>query len=435
MQTSVGNDNFYGFSNPQKLAAKYGTPLYVYNEKVLRKCCQDIMSIAKSAGMEASYSVKANSNPALLAIIREEGFHADAMSPGELEMDKLAGWQAEDVFYISNNIAPAEMLEAIRQGCLVSVDSLSQLEMFGLIANALNKKPCCFQKDREDAACGYRVMVRMNPGIGAGHSDKVVTGGSKTKFGVSLEKLPDLLKLLKEYNLTLAGLNQHIGSLFLEPEPYLEAAKILLHFAGELPEHIFKHLEYLDFGGGFGISYHKEGQSLDLEATAAGLKNLLEPWRARSAYAGKFLMEPGRYVVAQCGKLLGQVTSVKENAGINYAGTDLGFNVLMRPVLYDAYHEIETYGAEGEPIPQTITGNICESGDILAKNRMLPPLSPGNLIIVADTGAYGFSMASNYNERLLPAEILIQADGHERLIRRRQTIDDLKTCLEGMGAN
>lgn len=417
MTNTFHSDNFFGNSDPESLADQYGSPLYVYNEIILRERCRDIMRLAGNAGTEASYSVKANSNPELLRIIRQEGLHADAMSPGELFMDDMAGWDAENIFYISNNNGPDELLNAISHGCLVSVDSLSQLDMFGSICR------------------GGRVMARINPGIGAGHSDKVVTGGAKTKFGIAMSALPELLDILQTHELRLAGLNQHIGSLFLEPTPYLEAASTLLAFATSLPASIFSNLEILDFGGGFGISYHKGGNGLNLEETAEGLGKILAEWRADTGYQGRFLIEPGRYIVAQCGRLIGQVTSTKTNGGVNYVGTDIGFNILMRPVLYDAWHEVESRGAIGEPILQTITGNICESGDILAKDRLLPPLKPGNLVIVHDTGAYGFSMASNYNERLLPAEILVCENGLAKLIRRRQTLADLASCLPVEGKN
>lgn len=408
-------DNFFGASNPESLADNYGTPLYVYNEGILRQRCRNIMRLARAAGAEASYSVKANSNPSLLRIIREEGLHADAMSPGELYMDSLAGWKPEEIYYISNNNGPDELLNAIGHGCLVSVDSLSQLDMFGSI------NP------------GGSVMARINPGIGAGHSDKVVTGGAKTKFGIAMSALPELIGLLKKHDLRLVGLNQHIGSLFLTPEPYVKAAVELLKFCGQLPAELFAQLQILDFGGGFGISYQKGGAGLDLERTASMLALVLGRWRKDSGYQGRFLIEPGRYVVAECGRLIGQVSSIKSNAGINYVGTDIGFNILMRPVLYDAFHEVEAWGASGEPVAQTITGNICESGDVLAKDRLLPPLEPGNFVIVHDAGAYGFSMASNYNERLLPAEILVCGDGSHKLIRRGQTLADLAACLPGRG--
>lgn len=406
---------FYGSTSPRQLADEFGTPLFVYNENILRQRCRELKTLSRHDGFGVSYSVKANSNPQLLRIIREEGLAADAMSPGELAMDKLAGYQPSEIFYISNNNTGAELEMAADEGLLVSVDSLSQLETLGRL------RP------------GIRVMARLNPGIGAGHHKKVVTGGSDSKFGIELDKIPEIISLLGRYELVLAGLNQHIGSLFMRPESYLEACAVLLGAARSLPREIFNKLEVLDFGGGFGIPYHKYEREvrLDLEALGGALSIMIGDWSAQTGYKGRFLVEPGRYVVAECGLVLGSVTSVKSTGKTTFVGTDIGFNVLMRPVLYDSFHDVEVYGPKRDDrlILQTIVGNICESGDILAKNRLLPRLAVDDLIAVLDAGAYGFSMASNYNMRLLPAEVLIKNDGSPKLIRRRQTVQDLEACL------
>ena len=407
--------NFYGSSTPVDLAGRFGTPLYVYNEKILRKRCAELATLSSHEGFRVNYSIKANSNPELLKIIRQEGLMADAMSPGELAMDLAAGYSPGEILYISNNNTPAEMKHALDAGCLVSVDSLSQLELLGSLAP------------------GSKFMARINPGIGEGHHAKVVTGGAASKFGINPAQIPDILALAEKSNLRLAGLNQHIGSLFMRPDAYIAAVEVLLEIAGRLPEDSSKGLEILDFGGGFGIPYHKYDQEerLDMARLGGELHSLISGWAAKTGYAGKFLVEPGRYVVAECGVLLGMVTAVKESGQARFVGTDIGFNVLMRPMLYDSFHDIEIYAENRQPpVSQTIVGNICESGDILARDRLLPPMLPGMIFGVLDAGAYGFSMASNYNDRLLPAEILIQADGSPRLIRRRQTIADLMACLE-----
>ncbi|WP_165077359.1 MULTISPECIES: diaminopimelate decarboxylase [unclassified Desulfovibrio] len=414
---------FYGDTTPRELADRFGTPLYVYSERILRERCRDLMGLSARDGFGVNYSVKANANPSLLRIIHEEGLVADAMSPGELVMDALGGFAPEEILYISNNNTPEEMLTALAHGVLISVDSLSQLDMLG----GLNR--------------GGRVMARFNPGIGAGHHAKVITAGKATKFGISPDKMDEVFALLRKHELTLAGINQHIGSLFMEPTGYLEAAKVLLELAGNLPPDILKSLETIDFGGGFGIPYHKydDEPRLDLAALGQGLHALISEWAAATGYAGRFLVEPGRYVVAECGILLGRVTATKENAGTRYVGTDIGFNVLMRPVMYDSFHDLEAYRGDGkdggDDILQTVVGNICESGDILAKDRLLPRLREGDVLGVLDAGAYGFSMASNYNQRYLPAEVLIQADGTPRLIRRRETAHDLTRRLEGLGGD
>ena len=339
----------------------------------------------------------------------------DAMSPGELYMDKIAGFTSKDIVYISNNISPDEMHNAIDNGLLVSVDSLSQLDMYGRF------NP------------GGDVMIRFNPGVGAGHSAKVITAGKATKFAVSPEDRDEAFSLVRKYGLRLTGVNQHIGSQFLETEQYLRAVDFLLAFVSEFPEDMLRNLNVLDFGGGFGIPYHKDTEKrLDLRAVGRSMDEKLTAWMEKTGYQGRFLVEPGRYIVGECGLLLGSVEAVKNNGERRYVGTDLGFNVLVRPVMYDSFHEMEIYAGSGGDRPvmeQTITGNICESGDILAKNRSLPEIREGDLIGVLDAGAYGFSMSSTYNERMRPAEVLLTTDGKDRLIRRRETLEDLSSCL------
>lgn len=409
--------NFYEGHSPLDLAQQFGTPLYVYNEAVLRQRCRELKALSSLPGFGVNYSVKANTNPVLLRIIREEGLVVDAMSPGELYMDRLAGFTADEILYISNNISEAELRNAVEHGVLVSVDSLSQVETLGRV------NP------------GGKVMVRFNPGIGAGHHAKVVTAGKETKFGVSPELLDDLFAILKKHDLHLAGINQHIGSLFMEPDSYLNAIDFLLHFVQTDLADLFPSLELIDFGGGLGIPYHKyENQPrLDMEALGTRLHAKLSAWVDETGYKGKFFIEPGRYVTAECGVLLGTVHATKFNGESRYVGTDLGFNVLVRPAMYDSFHDIEIYRENGQPdadlVEQTVVGNICESGDILAKKRPLPLIREGDVLGVLDAGAYGFVMSSSYNQRPRAAEVLITSDGTPKLIRRRETLDDLTRCF------
>ena len=285
---------------------------------------------------------------------------------------------------------------------------------------------------------GGEVMVRFNPGIGAGHHAKVVTAGKETKFGVNPGQMDEVFALLKKHDMTLAGVNQHIGSLFMEAEGYLNAAEVLLHLAEQLPKGALDTLEVIDFGGGFGIPYHKyEGQArLDMAELGSRLHALISAWAEKTGYAGRFLVEPGRYVAAECSVLLGSVHAVKNNGDKRYVGTDLGFNVLVRPAMYDSFHDVEIYGEPGgtprKTMVQTVVGNICESGDILARDRELPEICEGDVLGILDAGAYGFTMSSNYNQRQRPAEVLIQSDGTARLIRRRESLEDLALCLEGL---
>ena len=399
---------FFGNTTPAELVKQYGSPLYVYNENVLRQRCRELLELSSHPGFVACFSGKANANLSLLRIIREAGMHADAMSPGELTLQLAAGFSADDLVYVCNNVCVDEMRMAVEKGLLISLDSLDQVEVFG------RHFP------------GKKIMTRLNPGIGAGHHDKVITGGNKTKFGIRADQFEQLHQLVAQYNLKLVGLNQHIGSLFMEPESYLRAVEWMLETAKKFPG-----LEVIDFGGGFGIPYHKyENQPrLDIKNMSTLFDALLKKWSAENNYNGKFIIEPGRYVCAECGIALGTVHATKTNGDIHFVGTDIGFNVLARPMLYDAFHDVEIYreGAtpEADTLKQTIVGNICESGDILAKDRKLPPVRTGDIIGMLDAGAYGFSMASGYTQRLRPAEVLIQSNGTPKLIRRAETMDDV----------
>ena len=393
---------FISETGARELIKRYGSPLYVYSEDILRKSCRDLTGAFRGR-VTPSYSVKANTNISILRIVREEGILADAMSPGEIFLAQRAGFESGEIFYIGNNVSAEEMDFAVSRGILVSVDSLSQLETFGR------------------SFPGSRVAVRFNPGVGAGHCGKVITAGHHTKFGVQAEFWPQVHELTEKYGLKLVGINQHIGSLFMEPDAYAEAAGNLL----ELIAARFPGLEFVDFGGGFGVPYRPGENRLDFGALRDMLFPLLDTFVAR--YDNKdvhFKCEPGRCIAAECGVLLGTVHSVKENYGERYVGTDIGFNVLMRPVLYDSYHEIKLLGKpDGESA--FVTGNICESGDILGRGRALGNAEPGDIIAVANAGAYGYSMASNYNCRLRPAEVLIASDGSASVIRRSDTLEGL----------
>lgn len=388
------------------LLNKYGSPLYVYDENTLRDRCKEMRNLLKGKNFKVNYSAKANSNLELLKIIESENIDVDAMSPGEMFVQKMAGFPAERIFYISNNVSADELRYAIDRGIMVSVDSLSQLRLYGEI------NP------------GGQVAVRFNPGAGAGHHEKVVTAGAKTKFGVQSNLIDDVKKIADEYDLKIVGINQHIGSLFLDEKQYIDCAKVLFEIAKQ-----FNGLKFIDLGGGFGVPYKEQENRLDLSKVSERLHQIIDEFL--NEYDNKeviFKVEPGRYIVAECGMLLGEVYSVKENYGAKYVGTDLGFNVLARPVMYDSYHEIHVFKKnkdDNNTEKVNIVGNICESGDIIAKDRLLPKIVEEDIIGVMNTGAYGFAMSSNYNYRLKPAEVLITSDGKDKLIRRRDNFEDL----------
>lgn len=400
--------NFYQGNDPIALIKQYGSPLYVYNERILRERCRELKNLVDYPNFIVNYSVKANTSLAILKIVREEGLFVDVLSPGEIFLSLKAGFTSSEIFLVSNNVGNEEMRYAIDHNVLISVDSLAQLERYGKLHP------------------GSSVAIRFNPGVGAGHNKKVVTGGSETKFGVNAEYIPEVKTLLAEYRLHLAGINQHIGSLFMSGEPYIEGVESLLKIAKE-----FKGLEFVDIGGGFGIPYHKQAgeNRLNVKELGEKLSPILNNFAEEYGSAVTFKIEPGRYVPAESAVLLGTANAVKYNGEKKFIGTDIGFNVLMRPVLYESHHDIEVYRANDVPSRKkeevTVVGNICESGDILAKDRLLPEIFEDDIIGVLDAGAYGFAMSSNYNSRLRPAEIMIMENDDVKCIRKRDTFEQL----------
>ena len=417
MKSFIQEVNFFEGNNPEELVKNFGTPLYVYNEKILRDRMKKVANVITKFPYTANYSVKANTNIHILKLALEEGLNCDAMSVGEITLLLKAGFPAERIFFVPNNVSSDELEFALNNGVMTSLDSLSQLELFGKTCERLNIS-------FENRKCA----VRINPGVGAGHCEKVVTGGKKTKFGIAEYAIDQIFEIAQKYNIRIAGINQHIGSLFMDPQPYLDAVTNLLFIAIKFPN-----LEFVDFGGGYGIPYHKldDEKPFPMEEFKTRLEPILDIFTKSYGKTPLFKSEPGRYCVAEGSVILGKVHATKENSGTNFAGTDVGMNVLVRPSMYDSHHDIEilrngeVVSRDGELQEQTVTGNICESGDILAKNRQLPKIEEGDLICVLDTGAYGYSMCSSYNSRPRPAEVLICADGSVKQIRRRETIDDL----------
>lgn len=403
------NLNFFMDNTPINLIEKYGSPLYVYNEKILRSKIRDMKNLISYPNFTVNYSAKANSNLAILEIVKEEGVHVDAMSPGEIFVELKAGFKPEEIFYISNNVSKEEMQYAIDNNIMISVDSVSQLEQYGKINPNSN------------------IAARFNGGVGAGHHEKVITAGKNTKFGINTNEIDNFKNILKKYNLNLVGINQHIGSLFMEPDKYISGVLAILEIAK-----LFDNLEFIDLGGGFGIPYNKLNDNykiLDLKSLGSKLSSILEEFSRKYGKQVKFKIEPGRYISAECGVLLGTVHSIKNNGNEKYVGTDIGFNVLARPVMYDSHHDIEVYQKDEKACELlekvTVVGNICETGDIIAKNRLLPQLKEGDVLGILDAGAYGHVMSSNYNNRLRPAEVLIRENGQDILIRKRDTLEDI----------
>lgn len=399
-----------------KLLEEYGSPLYVYDYMVLRERCNSIKKFCNDlneglpAGVSVSmhYSTKANSNPAILKLVEQAGLNVDCMSPFELMVDEKSGFTSDRMLYVCNNISEAEMSFVREKGILICLDSISQVETWGRLFP------------------GTDIMVRINPGTtGVGHSKEVITSGKLTKFGISERNLPILFDTAKKYNLNIIGTHQHLGSLFLNDKvpDYIAGVKAGL----EIVKKYFPEVKIIDLGGGFGVPYKPDEEALDLSSVSNKLLDILKEFVSYYPSVKEFKFEPGRYIPCEAGKLLGTVTAVKHENDINWICTDVGMNQLVRPSMYKSYHEIEVVchsNDKKQEITANFCGNVCESGDILGEKRLVQLPEVGDAIIVHNTGAYGFSMSSNYTGRLRPAEIMIKND-NVKLIRKRETLSSL----------
>lgn len=384
------------------LIREFGSPLYAYDLDTVRARCRALVAAVPYRPFRPLYAIKANPCPAVARAIVEEGFGVDAVSPGEVAMALRLGLPPEQVLYTENNMTDAEQAEAVAQGVLVNCGSLDRLE-------------------RLAAAGVRRCAVRFNPDVGDGAHEKICTAGPLTKFGVPNAHLDRVLEIERRTGIRVVGAHMHIGSGFLEPDAFAKACTVIFALARRLPN-----LEFIDCGGGIGIPYREGQKAMDLSAMGARLAADMEAFCTAYGRRIELRLEPGRFLVAESGTLLCTVTSVKRTPeGRVFVGTDTGFNHLVRVAMYDAFHRIDNLSRPDAPrLPVDVVGNICESGDIFARDRVLPLPEPGDILAIRDAGAYGFAMASTYNLRPLPAEVALES-GRARLVRRRQTIAEL----------
>ncbi len=383
-----------------ELADQYGTPLYIYDEEVIRHRAKELLEAFTPPLFKVYYSMKANPNPHILGVIREEGLGAEAVSPGEILVALTAGWRPGEILFTGNSLRLEEILWAIDIGVEVNVDSLLILD-----------KLCS-----QDVDLG----IRINPMIGEGYHEYTVTGGTHAKFGIGMHEAEKAAELTEKCRFRVKRLHAHIGSGVRDPQHYGKVLEILLSLA----EKLFPEAEEFDVGGGLHVPYKPGEPRLDARKLAEVLRETLGGRRPGT----RIIVEPGRYVVAEAGILLARVTDVKAMPdGLYIVGTDTGMNHLIRPALYGAYHDamIVSRKCSGKRVRANIVGNICESSDVLARNRILPLPGLGDLVAIFDAGAYGFSMASNYNLRVLPAEVMVSSDGSYTVIRSRQEPEQL----------
>ena len=386
-----------------EIASEFGTPTYVYDEGVIRRQCNVLKEHLTGIKTRLLYAMKANPHPAILEIIRSESFGIDAVSPGELYLARQVGFRPEEILYTANNITDEEMHFAHQEGVLLNLGELSRLKRFG------------------QAYPGAQVCIRLNPQIGSGHHAHVVTAGKTTKFGIPVHEISDVLEIATQYNLRITGIHQHIGSGIPSMHVLQEAISVILLHATKFP-----HLRFINIGGGFNVPYHPGESPIDFENFQASIVSLLQKTDDKFGHQLEYWFEPGRFLVAESGVLLVRSNTIKEANGHVFAGTDSGMNQLIRPALYQAYHEIfNLSNPNGALSNYEVVGNICESGDVFAKSRPVQHIREGDILAILDVGAYGIAMASVYNLRPNPLEVLIRPDTEFSCISPRQSHQDL----------
>ncbi len=391
-------------SNEQliSIAKEFGTPLYVYNANQITAQYQKLTTAFAQTDTKFFYACKALTNINILKHIKSIGCNIDCSSINEVKLALLAGFEAHHILYTSNGIHFSEIEEAQSLGVHINIDSLSNLEKFG-----------------KKYGYTYPVGIRLRPNIMAGGNIKISTGHNKSKFGIPIDQLDKILALISKYNLLIQNLHIHTGSDIKDVDVFVKGIEVLFDI---IPK--FKDLSSIDLGGGFKVPYKKDDAETDIPLLA---QKVHEAFANHPNPNGKHLQvwfEPGKFLVSASGYFIAEVNVIKENNHTTFVGLNTGFNHLIRPMFYDAYHQIENITNPNRAEKKyTITGNICET-DNFAQDRKIAEIREGDLLIFKNAGAYGFEMSSNYNSRLKPAQVLVK-DGNAQLIRKRDEFEDI----------
>lgn len=384
------------------LANEYGTPLYVYDGNKIESQYQQLLQAFSPGKTRFFYACKALTNQNILQLVQRMGCGIDCSSINEAHLALRAGFTPNNILYTSNGIDFSEIVAATELGIHINIDSLSNLEKFG-------------------ARFGhsYPVGVRLRPNIMAGGNLKISTGHEKSKFGIPIEDINQVTDLVAKYNLHIASLHVHTGSEIKDVAIFLQVAHILIPLIPLFPE-----LICMDMGGGFKVPYRDDETGTNLIELGAKTKEIQDEIASKLGRNLEVWFEPGKFLVSECGYLITRVNVLKQSGSITFAGVDSGFNQLIRPMFYDAYHRIKNISnPQGAEKLYTVTGNICET-DQFAENRPIAEIREGDYLVFYNAGAYGYEMASTYNARFRPAQVLLENNTH-RLISRRDTLDDL----------
>ncbi|MCE2757455.1 MAG: diaminopimelate decarboxylase [Bacteroidota bacterium] len=385
-----------------KAAKEFSTPLYVYDEERIHFQYAKLIHAFQKSDVSIFYACKALSNINVLRIFRDLGAGIDCVSLNEVQFALKAGVDPSKIIFTPNSVSFDDYTEAVSIGVNINIDNLEILQQFGTVYGNT-----------------YPVVVRINPHILAGGNIKISTGHIDSKFGISIDQVGQILDIKKQTGLAIKGLHLHTGSEIKEVDVFLNGLNLLLELSNQ-----FEELTVIDLGGGFKIPYKPDEKGVDIGQLGEKLFERLDQFQHSNNRKFQIWFEPGKFLVSEAGYFLTKANIIKENPTRHFIGVDSGFNHLIRPMFYDAYHIIDNISnARGPLKTYNVVGNICET-DTFAWDRELPEVHAGDILMFKNAGAYGFEMSSRFNSRTRPAEVIV-AKGEMKLIRRRETLDDL----------
>ncbi|WNW02600.1 diaminopimelate decarboxylase [Tenacibaculum sp. HL-MS23] len=384
------------------LATKHGSPLYVYDtERIIHQYKTITSAFSKVKNLKINYAVKALSNVNILKVFNTLKSGLDTVSIQEVKLGLHAGFKPKDIIYTPNGVSLQEIEEVAKLGVQINIDNLSILELFG-------------QKHPKVPVC-----IRINPHIMAGGNSNISVGHIDSKFGISIHQVPHIKRVVENTGMRINGIHMHTGSDILDIDTFLRATEILFDVAKK-----FKNIDFIDFGSGFKVPYKKDDISTDIIELGEKLSIRFNEFCKEYGKNIALMFEPGKYLVSESGYFLAKVNVIKQTTSTVFAGIDSGMNHLIRPMLYNAYHHIENLSnPKGRERFYSIVGYICET-DTFGSNRRINEISEDDILCFHNAGAYCYSMASNYNSRFKPAEVMIYK-GKDYVIRKRETMDDI----------
>lgn len=383
------------------IAEEFGSPVYVYDAEKIISQYNRLTSAFKVNELRIHYAVKALSNISILKLLNSLGCGLDTVSIQEVKLGLEAGVDPSKIIYTPNGVSLEEIEEVMKLGAQINIDNLSILEQFG-------------SKHPEVPVC-----IRINPHVMAGGNSKISVGHIDSKFGISIHQMPHLLRIVENTGMRINGIHMHTGSDILDIGVFLYASEILFETAAQ-----FKDLEFIDFGSGFKVPYREGDIQTDIEDLGKQLTKKFEEFCKSYGKEVALAFEPGKYLVSEAGKFLAKVNVIKQTTSTVFAGIDTGFNHLIRPMFYGSHHDITNISnPEAKERFYSVVGYICET-DTFGNNRRIPEIGEGDILSFSNAGAYCFSMASNFNSRYRPPEVLWYK-GKAHLIRERETFEDL----------